>query len=103
MPTLFPYLHELVAGCTAGLSGIQQRRMFGCDALFVADKMFVLFWKTGRVGVKLLAGGDFAALMAVPGAEQWHAGAKAMSHWVLVPEEMHDDPAALTPWVRRAY
>ena len=39
----------------------------------------------------------------MPGAEPWCAGPKAMAHWLLVPEEFHDDPEALAPWLRRAH
>ena len=30
-------------------------------------------------------------------------GTMTMSHWVLVPEAMHDDATRLTAWVRRAH
>jgi TfoX/Sxy family transcriptional regulator of competence genes len=103
MATLFPYLLELLETATAGLPGVDRRRMFGCDALFADAEIFALVWKTGRIGLKLTDPADFAAAMALPGAEQWHAGPKAMSHWVLVPDDLHDDPAALTPWIRRAH
>lgn len=103
MATLFPYLLELLETATADLPDVQKKRMFGCDALFVRTEIFALVWKTGRIGVKLTDPADYLALLEQPGAEQWHAGSKAMSHWVLAPEELHDEPPALTPWVRRAY
>lgn len=103
MATIFPYLLELLETATADLPGVHKKRMFGCDALFVHDQIFALVWKTGRIGVKLTDPGDYLTLLEQPGAEQWHAGPKAMSHWVLAPEELHDDPPALTPWIRRAH
>lgn len=103
MAERFPYLIELAQESTAGLRGVSLRCLFGCDALFVGDHIFVLFWKTGRIGVKLLDPADHAALLALPGAEAWRMGPKVAAHWVLVPEEMHDDGDALTPWVRKAY
>jgi TfoX/Sxy family transcriptional regulator of competence genes len=103
MAERFPYLIELAQESTAGLRGISLRRLFGCDALFVGEHIFVLFWKTGRIGVKLLDPADHAALLALPGAEAWRMGPKVAAHWVLVPEDMHDDGDALTPWIRKAY
>lgn len=103
MATIFPYLLELLETATAGLPGVHKKRMFGCDALFADAEIFALVWKTGRIGVKLTDPADYLTLLELPGAEQWHAGSKAMSHWVLAPEELHDDPPALTPWIRRAH
>lgn len=103
MATTFPHLCELVEESSRGLAGVAKRRMFGCDAYFVDDAIFALIWKDGRIGVKLTEAGDYSALMAIEGAEPWSVMAgKQMSSWVLVPEEMHDDSEALTPWVRKA-
>lgn len=101
MATIFPFLLELVG--SAGLPPHETRRMFGCDAFFVDGEIFALIWKTGRIGVKLTEAGEFAALAALPGAEPWCAGPKAMAHWLLTPEEFHDDPEALAPWLKRAH
>jgi TfoX/Sxy family transcriptional regulator of competence genes len=103
MSATFPYLIELVEESTAGLGDITKRRMFGCDALFTREQIFVLFWKTGRIGVRLPDPAAYAQLLALPGSEPWRIGEKTMSHWVLVPEDFHDDGSALTPWVRRAH
>lgn len=103
MAASFPYLIELVEASTAGLKDISLRRLFGCDAFFVGEHIFVLLWKDGRIGVKLRDAGAHARLLALPGAEPWRMGGKVAAHWVLVPEEMHDDSEALTPWIREAY
>ena len=103
MAASFPYLIELIELSTPGLQDISMRRMFGCDAFFAGDKIFALLWKTERIGVKLTDPEAYARLLALPGAEPWQIGAKIMSHWVLVPEEMHDDGEALGPWVRMAH
>ncbi len=103
MSANFPYLIELVDESAAGLDEITRRRMFGCDVLFTRDQIFVLFWKTGRIGVRLPDPAAHAQLLALPGAEPWRIGEKTMSHWVLVPEDFHDDVSALTPWIRRAH
>jgi TfoX/Sxy family transcriptional regulator of competence genes len=104
MANTFPHLCELVEESTRGLAGVAKRRMFGCDAYFAGDSIFALIWKDGRVGIKLPSAADYDALLATEGAEPWCVGdGKKMSAWVLVPEEMHDDDEALTPWVRKAY
>lgn len=105
MGASFPYLIEIVDESTADLAHITRRRMFGCDTLFYNDdQIFVLFWKHGRIGVRLPDPADYEDLLALPGSEPWQVGEKTtMSHWVLVPEDFHDDVSALTPWIRRAY
>lgn len=103
MATTFPFLIELVEESTAGLPDVSRRRMFGCDGYFAGDQIFALLWKTGRIGVKLPDPDAHAELLALPGAEPWTIGAKTMSTWALVPEDWHDEPAALQPWLRRAY
>lgn len=103
MTATFPYLIELVEDSTADLTDVTRRRMFGCDAYFAGDQIFVLLWKTGRIGVRLPDPAAYAQLLAQDGAEPWQIGEKTMSHWVLTSEDLHDDPAALTPWIRRAH
>lgn len=103
MAASFPYLIELVEASTAGLKDISLRRLFGCDAFFVGEHIFVLLWKEGRIGVKLRDRDQHARLLALPGAAPWRMGGKVAANWVLVPEEMHDDGEALTPWVHEAY
>jgi len=104
MGASFPYLIEIVEESTTGLGNITRRRMFGCDTLFNRDQIFVLFWKDGRIGVRLPDPADYEELLALPGSEPWQVGEKTtMSHWVLVPEDFHDDVSALTPWIRRAH
>ena len=85
------------------LRGVQKKRMFGCAALFVDAKIFALVWKTGRIGVRLPEASAFEELLAMKGSAPWKAGAMTMSHWVLVPEAMHDDADALAAWVRDAH
>jgi hypothetical protein len=99
----FPFLIELVETATRSLPDVARKRMFGCDAYFAGERIFVLLWKTGRIGVKLTEPADHARLMAHDGAEPWQIGAKLMSNWVLTPEDMHDDVEALTPWIRLAH
>lgn len=97
------FLRSLLDAACEGLEAVGWRRMFGCDAAFAGGAIFALVWKTGRVGVKLPDGKAFAAAMALAGAEPWAPGGKPMSHWVLLPESLHDDEEELAVWVRRAH
>lgn len=103
MGSLFPHLLELVEDASRDLPGVSPRRMFGCDALFAYGNIYALIWKDGRIGLKLPEPSAFEELMAMPGAVPWTPGRSAMSHWVLVPEDFHDQPERLVPWVRRAH
>lgn len=100
---LLEHLRELLDEASEGLPGVAARRMFGCHAVFADSNIFGLVWKTGRLGLKVPDAARYEELMAMPGAGQWCAGSKAMSHWVLVPEEFHDDPEELGRWVKLAH
>ena len=104
MGSLFPHLLELVEEASRELPGVSPRRMFGCDALFAYGNIYALVWKDGRIGLKLPEPSLYEELMAMPGAAPWEVGpSKAMSTWVLVPEDFHDDSEQLEVWVRRAH
>lgn len=103
MTATFPYLIELVEDSARGLADVSKRRMFGCDAYFTGEQIFILLWKTGRIGVRLPDPAAHEEALALEGAEPWQIGEKTMSHWVLLPEDFHDDGAALTPWIRQAH
>ncbi len=75
--------------------------MFGSDALFAAGAYLAIVWD-GRIGVKLAVPDEFSALLA-SGADRWSPTGKAMGGWLLVPEEFHDEPEALRPWLERAH
>ncbi len=104
MATLFPHLRELIEEGSVGLPGVAPRRMFGCDAFFAYGNIYALVWSEGRIALKLPDKASFDEVMARPGAEPWTVSeGKAMSHWVLVPEDFHDEPDELGRWIRRAY
>lgn len=86
-----------------GLSGITQKRMFGCDCFFKNGSIFGLIWKHGRVGLKFPQDADYDEAMALPGAGPWKAGPMAMSRWVLMPATFHSDDATLSKWIVRAH
>jgi len=87
----------------APLRGIDERKMFGCEALFTNGSIFALVWKTGRIGVKLPDASRFDALAAQKGAEPWKAGPTVIAHWLLVPPALERDTKKLAPWVEEAH
>ena len=96
-------LEDSINAAAAGLANVQGKKMFGCHALFANGNVFALVWKEGRLGVRLPDEETFNALMGLEGAAPWKAGAMVMSHWVLVPEALHDEEAALKRWVTKAH
>lgn len=98
-------LYDVLEEAAGPLPAVSKRRMFGCDALFAVGNIFALIWKTGRIGVRLPDPAAFEAALGRPGAVAWSVGdgLKPMSHWVLLPEADHDDPATLARWVGTAH
>jgi len=87
----------------AKLREVEEKKMFGCEALFTNGAIFALVWKTGRIGVKLPDPARYEALASQKGSEPWRAGAMVMSHWVLVPPAIDRDAKKLAPWVKEAH
>jgi TfoX/Sxy family transcriptional regulator of competence genes len=85
------------------LTDVEEKKMFGCEALFVNGAIFALVWKTGRIGVKLPEPKRFDALAALKGTEPWRAGPMVMAHWLLVPPSIDADVKKLVPWVKEAH
>lgn len=102
MATLAELRHLVEESC-AGLGEVSIRRMFGCDGFFARDTIFGLIWKTGRIGLKFPDPQAFGEIMSLPGSDPWTAGTKVMSQWVLLPESVHNQPAALRHYVQQAY
>jgi len=97
--TLWKTLRE----AAAALRDVDEKKMFGCEALFTNDAIFALVWKTGRIGVKLPEESRYGALLSQKGAEPWRAGPMVMAHWVLVPAPVERDVKKLAPWVAEAH
>lgn len=104
MSTLDSHLKELLAEASRELPEVVEKRMFGSDAFFAATNIYGLVWD-GRIALRMPDAGKFGELMAMDGASGWAPipGAKAMKHWVLVAEALHDDFDALAPWVELAH
>lgn len=97
------HLRSLVEEATSELSRVSWRRMFGCDAAFLDRQIFALIWKEGRIGLRLPEEQRYSELLSLPGSEPWAPGGMKMSHWVLVPEDFHEDAGALARWVVEAH
>jgi len=97
------FLKSLLDEASQELPSVTTRRMFGCDALFANLAIYALVWKTGRLGLKLPEPALYQDALALEGAEPWAPGGKAMAHWVLLPESLHDQPEQLSIWVHKAH
>ncbi|MBY0472118.1 TfoX/Sxy family protein [bacterium] len=97
-------LEDILNKNTSAMADVTSKKMFGCHAVWVKDKVFALVWKHGRIGVKLPTEKSYETLMSVKGAEPWKAGPMKMAHWVLVPETFHSKKGAdFKKWVKKAY
>jgi TfoX/Sxy family transcriptional regulator of competence genes len=93
----------IVEDAAEGLS-FTWRKMMGHDCLFAPGGIFALVTKDGRIGLRLPDAAAFAELRGQPGAADFAPmGRKGFAHWVLVSEELHDDPIALGRWLQRAH
>jgi TfoX/Sxy family transcriptional regulator of competence genes len=96
-------LKAVFDGALAGLEGVEPKRLFGCDAYFVNGNIFAVVLKEGRLGLRLTEARSRDALRALPGAEPWIVGDRAVRFWVLLPPAFHGRPARLKEWAREAW
>ncbi len=102
--SIHEHLRAMLDEAAQGLPNIVSRRMFGCDALFTNDAIFALIWKAGRIGLKISDPALYQTLAAQPGTDPWAPGdMRPMAHWLLVPEDFHDNSELLAQWVRHAH
>jgi hypothetical protein len=105
--TITADLRDTLDEAVGSRHGVTQKLMFGCHAFFRNNQIFGLIWKTGRIGVRLPDEKIFRELMAIAGSEPWQVyskpGAKPMAHWVLMPEEFHDDLEQIATWSEIAW
>lgn len=96
-------LKAALDGALAGLEGVENKKLFGCDGAFVGGNIFAMVWRDGRLGLRLPDAERQGALLAEPGAEPWLMDGKPVRHWVLLPAAWHNDLARLRRWGREAY
>ncbi len=101
--SILTYLRDLIEEASDGLPGVTRRRMFGSDAFFARDNIYAVISSVGRIALKIPDETLYRELLAMPGAEPWSPVGKPMAHWVLVPEDFHDDGELLSEWTRRAH
>ena len=80
------------------------RSMFGGHGLFAPNGgMFAAVVDDDRIALKMSEDADFEAFRAA-GAEPWvYDGKTTMRGWLVVPDDLYDDPRGLAEWARRAH
>lgn len=98
----FEELNAKLEAATEGLPSVTRKRVFGRNTFFVDGKLFALVWREGRLGLKLPDASAHHELAALVGTNPWIAWGRPMVGWLLVPSEMHEQPALLARWTQRA-
>lgn len=96
-------LKAALDGALAGLEGVENKKLFGCEGAFVGGNIFAIVWREGRLGLRLPDPERRNALLAEPGAGPWLMNGKPIRHWVLLPAAWHSDLTRLRRWGREAY
>lgn len=80
------------------------RAMFGGHGLFAPNGgMFAAVVDDDRIALKLPEAADAEAFRAM-GGEPWvYDGKMTMNGWLVVPDDLYDDPRGLAEWARRAH
>jgi hypothetical protein len=96
-------LLTLIEQSSAGLGAVEVTRAHGCDAVAAADRPYALVTADGRIGVRLPDWDLFTAAYELPGSDVLYESEQRIGHWVLLPEDVQDDRAALREWLRHAH
>jgi hypothetical protein len=95
-------LEALLDSASRHLADVSTKRLFGYHALYRADAVFALVWKSGRIGMKIADPKRHQELMAIAGAEPWIAHA-VMTQWALGPEHFHENVRLKSKWLMTAH
>ena len=98
-----PGLLALLEQASAGLGDVQATVAHGCDAVAVGERAYALATPAGRIGVRLPDWDLFAAAYELPGSGPLLVDGDRIGHWVLLPEAIEADGAALGEWLRQAH
>ncbi len=80
------------------------RAMFGGHGLFAPHGgIFAAVVDEDRLILKFADEGERAAFAAIGGHPWTYAGKMTMKEWLLVPDDLYDEPTTLAEWTRRAY
>jgi hypothetical protein len=99
----FPELLALLEQSSAEFGDVQVTEAHGCDAVSAAGRPYALVATEGRIAVRLPDWDLFAAAFELPGSAPLYESEQRVGHWVLLPEDVQDDRAALREWLRHAY
>jgi hypothetical protein len=99
----FPELLSLLERSCGGFGDVQVTEAHGCEAVSAAGRAFALVAAGGRIAVRLPDWDLFAAAFELPGSAPLHVDEQRVGHWVLLPEDVQDDRAALREWLRHAH
>ena len=99
----FPELLTLLERSSADFGDVQVTEVHGCDAVSARGRAYALVAPDGRIAVRLPDWDLFAAAFELPGSAPLYANEQRIGHWVLLPEDVHDDRAALCEWLRHAH
>jgi TfoX/Sxy family transcriptional regulator of competence genes len=102
--SLIEHLNDVIADIVRGFGPVEKKKMLVSQGWHTGGKVFTLVNREGRIVVRITDPAVQKELLAIPGAAGWQFGDKPpQKAWLLLPEFMHDDHAALTSWLRRAY
>jgi hypothetical protein len=82
---------------------VEATRAHGRDAVSAGGRAYALMAENGRIAVRLPDWDLFAAAYELPGSEPLFEGDQRVGHWVVLPEELQDEPGALGVWLRHAH
>ena len=99
----FPELVSLLEDASAGLADVELVQAHGCDAVASAGRPYALVAGDGRIGVRLPDWDLFTAAFELPGSEPLYENDQRVGHWVVLPDEVRADAAALGEWLRHAH
>ena len=99
----FPELLSLLERSSAGFGDVEVIEAHGCDGLSAAGRAYALVAPDGRIAVRLPDWDLFAAAFELPGSAPLYESEQRVGHWVLLPEDVQDDHAALREWLRHAH
>jgi hypothetical protein len=99
----FPELVSLLESASSGLGDVEVTQAHGFDALAAGGRPYALVAGEGRIGVRLPDWDLFAAAFELPGSTPLYANDERVGHWVVLPDDVRDDDAALRDWLAHAH
>jgi hypothetical protein len=95
-------LVALLEQLSEGLGDVEPVRAHGCEGVAARGRAYALV-SGERIAVRLPDWDLFTLAFELPGSEPLSADGRRVGHWVVLPEAVRDNGAALGEWVRRAH